>query len=58
MGEVRHLVTDETGKLYYITGLTYSFNGTSGTSGTDGSIGPSGPSGPSGTSGTSEQMVP
>lgn len=48
MGEVRHLVTDETGKLYYITGLTYSF----GTSGTDGSTGPSGTSGTSGTDGS------
>lgn len=32
--ELRHLVTDESGKIFFITGLTFSINGSSGSSGT------------------------
>lgn len=53
MPEIRHLVTDETGKIFFITGLTLSNSGTDGTSGSSGSSGTNGSSGSSGTNGSS-----
>jgi len=57
MSEIRFLLTDETGKIFYTTGITCGAAGTdgapgtSGTSGIDGELGSSGTSGTSGTSG-------
>jgi hypothetical protein len=51
MAEIKYLVIDENGKIFYTTGITSGVNGTSGSSGTDGTSGSSGTDGTSGSSG-------